>query len=33
MWNQDTSVVGVGATNVNGGSGWLGIGQFACDNQ
>ena len=33
MWNQDTSVVGVGATNTNGGRGWLGIGQFGCDYQ
>lgn len=33
MWNQDASVVGVGATNTNGGRGWLGIGQFGCDYQ
>ncbi|MGP8267867.1 MAG: hypothetical protein ACLQOQ_18090 [Beijerinckiaceae bacterium] len=33
MWNQDTSVVGGGATNTNGGMGWLGIGQFGCDYQ
>jgi len=33
MWNQDTSIVGIGATNTNGGRGWFGTGQFGCDYQ
>lgn len=33
MWNQDSSIVGGGATNTNGGRGWFGIGQFGCDYQ
>jgi outer membrane immunogenic protein len=33
MWNQDTAIVGIGATNTNGGRGWFGTGQFGCDYQ